>query len=120
MKGFFISLLLFGTLLFAIVANQRFILSNAKKIEEALQEIRDEENAPALARELEAFWKERERLFALSIPYDRLYEMHAQLTQLRIAAELNEAAELERARCLALQALEQIRRPEKLSLWGVL
>jgi hypothetical protein len=42
--------------------------------------------------------------------------MRTQLASLRVAAEFGQAAELERARALALNLLEQIRRPERFSL----
>lgn len=116
MKGFVASLLLFAALLAAIAVNCVFVARTTEQAQALLAAIKEEENAPALASKLEAFWQKREPLLMLSVSYDKLCEMRTQLASLRVAAEFGQAAELERARLLALNLLEQIRRPERFSL----
>lgn len=119
MKSFFVSLCFFALLITAIVCNCVFVKGTVGQMQERLQELQKKENALQGVIELEAFWQEREGALALSVSYDKLCEMRTQLAQLRVAAAYSEAAELERARLLALNVLEQIGRPEQLSLRAI-
>ena len=110
MKSFIFALCAFALLVAVIVVNCVFILHTANSMEQLLTEVAQAEDPIAPAEQARDYWQAREGALAISVPYNKLYEVKDRLCELCVAAQGKDASELEVARLSALHLLDEIRR----------
>lgn len=119
MKSFYVSLCAFTLLLAVIVCNYGFINQTADELEYRLTAL-DVNTAKSDIAELNALWEQKRILMSFSIPNAEIQGFQERLTALQYAVCFCDPAEFERCRALALGALSDLRRLEKISAENLL
>lgn len=116
MKTFYASLIVFFLLIALIVCNGVYVKRTTAALEALLSEISQMPSSAESLQAIEEKWQSSKKILSLSVAFEELRELDAQLLSMRAAVSTGAAADFERARLLAMEALIRMREPEELSM----
>ena len=122
MKAFFTILFLFTLLFAAIFANYAYVNNLATTLAEDLERL-PFPNEAATTKEAERIrdaWQDNKRFVQISINHTEIEFISNAATELCVFAQQKNIAEFERARHILINALEELRFSEMLSLINIL
>lgn len=120
MKTFIASICAFSLLLFLITWNVCFVNRTMDEMENAVRALPACEHASEALDELDARWQEKRTTLSLSVSYNEMRDLDVYLAQMRAAAAERDDLQFETARLMALDAIKDIRRLERITLTSVL
>ena len=120
MKTFWFSLSVMLVMIGAILANATYVKHITGEIYDDLQELPPCAQASEEAQEILEQWNDKEHFLQLSISSTDMTETKNYLSELCVAARLNDEEAFEQARALCLLGLSRIRDLERFSLFHIL
>ncbi len=118
MKTFLFSIGALALMIVIIVCNAVYIKNVTGEMQRGLEELQSCDEVPSQA--LLARWRNEEKLLELSISATDMSEIANHLTELCVAARLEDKETFERARALCLCGIVRIRELERFSLLHIL
>lgn len=119
MKTFIVSLLIFSLLLVLIGWNVVFVNSTMDKLEQTIKEMPACETASEALQRAEMLWHEKRSTLALSVSYGEIRDVDVSLVEMRTAVNAGDTLQFETARLTALDAIDDIRRLERITPFRV-
>ena len=122
MKAFFIVMLLFTLLSVAIFANLSYIDNLTRTLAEDLERLPSphEYTTAEKAERIRDTWQNNKRFVQITVNHTEIEFISNTATELCVFARQKNVAEFERARHILINALEELRFSEKLSLINIL
>lgn len=120
MKSFYTALAVFLLLLGLILCNSFYVRKASRELTKMIEAAPACEEAEAAVDDLYQYWKEHERILALSLPLCDIQSMSDCLAKMRAAVKTKNSEAFEEGRLLALDMLEHIGGMEKLSIDNLL
>ena len=114
MKGFIISLLVFGLLVGGIILNSVYIDKTCQELEEKLDALPGVTEATAQTAALCARWEKENSKISISVSLQMLDKIDAILAELDYAVHFGDEAAFEKCRVLAKVAIKEIKDNEGL------
>ena len=121
MKSFIITLIIFSTLLGIIATNFFYINKVGDELKEKAEtlDISNIEECKAQLDELYLYWKDNETMISFSVSYTELNCVDDNITKMMTYLEHNDIVNFECYRASLLNAIEEMRRLEKLLLKNI-
>lgn len=115
MKTFIGALCAFSLLIALIVWNGFFVRTTTRELEKTLSSLPSCEEAEDAVEELHAYWEERHLRLSLSIAFADIHNMDVCILEIKAAVQNKDALQFESARLLALDAIEDMQRLERIT-----
>ena len=121
MKSFIITLIIFSALLGTIATNFFYINKVGDELKEKAEtlDISNIEECKAQLDELYLYWKDNETMISFSVSYTELNCVDDNITKMMTYLEHNDIVNFECYRASLLNAIEEMRRLEKLLLKNI-
>lgn len=116
MKTFYASLITFFLLLSLIIYNGSYVKRTTAELETLLSEHTQMPAGTDALQKTEDVWQKSKKVLSLSVSFEEMREIDEQLLSMRAAVTADSAADFEKARLLAMEALARIRESEELSI----
>ena len=119
MKAFFIILLLFSAILFAIGANYLYVSHLSQELIDTLEAI----PSPAHVKktgQIKEIWEDNKEIIQITVNHSEIDTISNTVTELCVFAETQNVAEFERARRILIDTFKSLKESEKLSPTNIL
>jgi len=120
MKGFIISIIIFAAVLSAVIANNCYVHVSIEELMQNAQNVYMDQDADQSLTELISLWERKKAVFALSANFRQIDSATEHLLSLKSAHESGNSRAVEQYYLLFCNALQDIRRYEKISIENIL
>ena len=120
MKTFIASLCAFFLLILLIIWNSFFVRSTTRELERSLSEMPICKEAEEAVERLYSYWEKQHLRLSLSIAFADIHNMDVCVLEMKTAVQNKDALQFETARLLALDAIEDMQRLERITWDSIL